>query len=111
MPYYRLWLEWLSSQGYDNFWQVLNAKDYGVPQNRERVFCVSTLGGEWFNFPAPVPLERDLKDILEDDVDESYYFNDGKVLRFIGQLPDDTLKKYGITIPEGVRESLCNGEA
>ena len=38
------WLEWLEQQGYSNYWQVLNAKDYGVPQNRERVFCVSILG-------------------------------------------------------------------
>lgn len=43
-PNFDKWLDWLDSQGYTNYWQVLNAKDYGIPQNRERVFCVSILG-------------------------------------------------------------------
>lgn len=46
------WLEWLESQGYINYWQVLNAKDYGIPQNRERVFVVSVLGEETYEFPS-----------------------------------------------------------
>jgi DNA (cytosine-5)-methyltransferase 1 len=63
--------------GYTNFYQVMNAKDYGVPQNRERVFMVSILkvGGvtPTYHFPKPFVLERRLRDVLEDDVPEEYY--------------------------------------
>ncbi|MFA2603648.1 DNA cytosine methyltransferase [Bacillus cereus] len=54
-PDFDKWLEWLESQGYSNYWQVLNAKDYGVPQNRERVFVVSILGEETYEFPNRIP--------------------------------------------------------
>lgn len=67
------WLKVLESIGYKNWWKVLNAKDYGVPQNRERVFVVSILGGTEYLFPNPVKLEKRLKDILEPVVDEKYY--------------------------------------
>lgn len=92
MPTFQLWLDWLSSQGYTNFWQVLNAKDYGIPQNRERVFVVSTLEPMWYNFPQPFPLEIRLKDMLEDRVDEKYYIDQKRVEQFISQLPADKLK-------------------
>lgn len=92
MPTFQLWLDWLSSQGYTNFWQVLNAKDYGVPQNRERVFVVSTLDPMWYNFPQPFPLEKRLKDVLEDHVDDKYYIDQKRVEQFIAQLPEDKLK-------------------
>ena len=64
--------------GYHSKYQVLNAKDYGVPQNRERVFTVSIRNDleEVFNFPEPKPLTVKLKDVLEDDVDEKYYIKD-----------------------------------
>ncbi|MGY0013235.1 DNA cytosine methyltransferase [Bacillus anthracis] len=74
-PDFDKWLEWLESQGYRNYWQVLNAKDYGVPQNRERVFVVSILGEGIYDFPESFPLVVKLKDILEDEVDEKYYLN------------------------------------
>ncbi|PEM64450.1 DNA cytosine methyltransferase [Bacillus toyonensis] len=74
-PDFDKWLEWLESQGYRNYWQVLNAKDYGVPQNRERVFVVSILGEGVYNFPESFPLEVKLKDTLEDEVDEKYFLN------------------------------------
>lgn len=74
----------LGSLGYTNFWQVLNAKDYGVPQNRERVFMVSILNAEHgFAFPKPFPLETRLYDVLEDNVDESYYLKDEQVQRIL----------------------------
>lgn len=69
-PYFLKWEEWLREQGYTSFWKVLNAKDYGVPQNRERVFMVSILGGGWFEFPKKIALEKRLKDMLEEKVDE-----------------------------------------
>ena len=72
---FEVWLKILESYGYQNFWKVLNAKDYGVPQNRERVFVVSILGGGNFEFPERIPLEKRLVDILEpeEEVDEKYY--------------------------------------
>lgn len=77
--------------GYVSFRQVLNAKDYGVPQNRERIFVVSILGDAWFNFPQPIELQLRLKDLLEDVVDEKYYLDDVKVAGFIGGLEKSKL--------------------
>ena len=66
----------LNLAGYNNYYKVLNAKDYGIPQNRERVFIVSIRkdidNGE-FEFPKPIELTKRLKDILEDEVEEKYY--------------------------------------
>lgn len=71
------WLLSLESLGYSNFWQVLNAKDYGVPQNRERVFMVSILGNnEQYKFPKSFELTKKLKDVLEECVDEKYYLSE-----------------------------------
>ena len=64
------WLEYLEGLGYTNYWQVLNAKNYGVPQNRERVFVISILGGhKSFEFPSPIHLTKCIRDILEDKTD------------------------------------------
>lgn len=72
----------MEHMGYTNYYQVLNAKDYGVPQNRERVFTVSIKGRtQGFQFPVPIPLEKRLKDILEPEVDESFYLADEQVKR------------------------------
>ena len=66
----------LEQVGYNNYYQVLNAKDYGIPQNRERVFIVSIrkdIDNGMFKFPEGFELEFRLKDMLEDGVDEKYY--------------------------------------
>lgn len=76
-PMLKNWIWELQEYGYTNFMQVLNAKDYGVPQNRERVFMVSILDeNAKYEFPEPFPLEKRLKDVLEDEVDEKYYLSD-----------------------------------
>ncbi|MGL5345718.1 MAG: DNA cytosine methyltransferase, partial [Peptostreptococcaceae bacterium] len=69
------WLEYLEGLGYRNYWKVLNAKDYGVPQNRERVFVVSILSSKGYEFPQPAKLDKSIMDILENEVDEKYYMN------------------------------------
>ena len=71
-------LSTLEDMGYNNYWKVLNAKDYGIPQNRERVFVVSIRNDidKKYTFPAPIKLELRLKDILEKEVDEKYYLSD-----------------------------------
>ena len=86
------WLKTLEMMGYWNFWQVLNAKDYGVPQNRERVFVVSILGGGHYLFPNKIKLEKRLKDILEPVVDEKYYLSD-KMIKFFIENSENNAKK------------------
>lgn len=73
------WIDRLKAMGYTSSYAVLNAKDYGVPQSRKRCFMVSTLKGRTFRFPEPCPDGRVLKDVLEDDVPESFYLSDEKV--------------------------------
>lgn len=76
-------LEYLESLGYKNSWKILNARDFGIPQNRERVFCISELKGEKdIEFPEPVDLRFKLYDILEKDVDARYYLGNGQVMDF-----------------------------
>ena len=96
------WLKTLEMMGYWNFWQVLNAKDYGVPQNRERVFVVSILGGGQYLFPNKIKLEKRLKDILESNVDGKYYLSDD----LIGKLSANIQKDVCGTIRCGGRGSL-----
>ena len=78
------WREWLIKQGYTNYYTVLNAKDYGVPQNRERVFMVSFHGEHTpFTFPKPFELVRRLKHILEDVVDGKYWLKQEQIQTLI----------------------------
>lgn len=67
----------LKQWGYKNYVMILNAKDFGVPQNRERVFTISTKGE--FTQPAPQPLQQRLADLLETDVPNKYYLSDEKI--------------------------------
>lgn len=81
LPLFGKWIQSLEDYGYYNAWQVLNAKDYGVPQNRERVFLVSIRRDlldptPQYSFPKPFKLEKRLKDVLEENVDEKYYLSD-----------------------------------
>ena len=90
-PQFDEWLKYLEELGYTNYWKVLNAKDYGIPQNRERVFVVSILGThEPFRFEEGKDLSLRLKDILEKNVDEKYYINTDRAKQLI-----EILKKKG----------------
>ena len=86
--------ERMEEMGYTNYCQVLNAKDYGVPQNRERVFTVSILGGGDFRFPSRRPLTKRLKDVLESEVDEKYYLSDEQVSGLIASNYDQNKRFY-----------------
>ena len=79
---FELVLKSLEEAGYSNYWKVLNAKDYGIPQNRERVFIISIRKDidKGYEFPEPFPLQLRLKDMLEDKVDEKYYLSDEQIL-------------------------------
>ena len=80
-------LSTLDRIGYTTFTEVLNAKNFGVAQNRERVFGISILRtddepNQKYHFPKPIPLELCLGDILEEDVDEKYFLSDEMLARF-----------------------------
>ena len=102
-PDFDRWLSKLDSLGYNNYWQVLNAKDYGVPQNRERVFVVSIrkdVDIKGYKFPEKIPLTRKLEDVSEPVVDEKYYLSQDKVDKLVMNMnvTDSTgaiLSKYG----------------
>jgi len=94
-PDFDKWLSRLEEMGYNNYWKVLNAKNYGIPQNRERVFVVSIredvnaertpyvmgfLDNDAYKFPEPVELKLKLKDLLEDEVDEKYYLSENEII-------------------------------
>ena len=79
------WQSTLESYGYTNYAKVLNAKDFEVPQNRERIFMVSVRNdvAVRFYFPQPYKLEKRLKDVLEEKVDEKYYLSEKAIKGFL----------------------------
>jgi len=79
---FKIWLNILEDLGYKNYYKVLNAKDYGIPQNRERVFMISTLDSQEYIFPTAVKLETRLVDYLEDKVDDKYYLSESLIKNF-----------------------------
>ena len=84
----------LDALGYNSYWKVLNAKDFGIPQNRERIFCISIRKDidKGFEFPTPFPLTLKLKDMLDDKVDEKYYLSNNKLSGMISELnPTESL--------------------
>lgn len=88
---FQRWMLTMEGYGYKNFAQVLNAKDYGVPQNRARIFLVSILDDEArYSFPKPQPLHVRLKDVLEPKVDEKYYLSDKMVESFLKTSADES---------------------
>ena len=85
MPDFQKWLDKLSSLGYVSRWARLNAKNYGVPQNRDRVFCISMRQDVAFDyqFPEPFELTTRLEDVLEEEVADRYFLKDDAVSKFL----------------------------
>jgi DNA (cytosine-5)-methyltransferase 1 len=113
---FQTWLDALAiDYGYNNYWRVLNAKDYCIPQNRDRVFVVSIrkdIDKGQFRFPQTKELKVRLKDFLEDEVDEKYYLNDEQISKIINWsvnrgkiIDDDSLISYA----PGSREQAQQG--
>lgn len=84
LPFLHKWQRILENYGYQNFTQVLNAKHYGIPQNRERVFMVSIREEECvsYQFPQPFPLTLKLADVLEEHVADNFFLRDEMLARF-----------------------------
>ena len=102
MPDFQNWIDFLASKGYTNWWQDLNARDYGVAQNRERCFMVSILGEYNYKFPKPIPLDKTMKDYLEEEVDDRYYITSEKAKKLI-----DTLILDGKILTDRQTVDLC----
>lgn len=105
---FNLWQLELERLGYKNFAKVLNAKDYGVPQNRERIFLISIRidGLESFtpefqyHFPKPFPLKKRLKDVLEENVEDKYYLSEN-MLEYFNRVDADKTHGHNFTPKDG----------
>ena len=107
---FALVLSSLEDAGYNNYWKVLNAKDFGVPQNRERVFIVSIRKDidTGFEFPEGFPLEIRLKDVLEESVDEKFYLSQERVDKLILHKERNKAKGNGFGVEFMGGDSITN---
>lgn len=107
-PDFEGWLGWLDELGYNNYWKVLNAVDYGIPQNRERVFCISIRKDidTGYTFPSPVESDTVLMDKLEpvEDIDEKYFLSSECVKRRFTKNQINEEKGYGFKFSPVERE-------
>lgn len=83
---FREWVCILSEMGYVSSYKVLNAKDFGIPQNRRRCFMISRRDGGSLDFPDPVPLTKRLRDVLEDDVPDSFFLSEDKIKTYVRRI-------------------------
>lgn len=94
---FKMFTDELDEYGYNVYWKVLNAKDYGIPQNRERVYLIfikKELDNGKFTYPEPFDNGIRLKDILEENVDEKFYISENKVQRFLTNLNNEDALLY-----------------
>ena len=105
---FEAWVKWLDSIGYNTYYQVLNGKHYGIPQNRERVFAISIrkdVDTKGFIFPETIPLTTRLKDMLEKDVDEKYYLPDDRLAKILNSsFMQEKIRKYVSTEEPEVKQ-------
>ena len=99
------WCKELESYGYVNYAQVLNAKDYGVPQSRERIFMISILKTDdepdpYYEFPRPIPLKKSVEDVLEDNVPEKYYMKQEVTDKYIQTMSVEHSKDTSVEQPD-----------
>ena len=100
------WLKVLEDLGYTNYWQILNAKDYGIPQNRERVFCVSIRGEHKpFAFPEKQELTLRLRDMIDPVVEERFYLKESTIRSILRSTFNQ--RRDSIRPPEGLANTLC----
>lgn len=94
-PGWREWYKSLEDMGYSNYCTILNSKNYGIAQSRDRAFMISILGDWNYHFASPVPLKMVLRDFLEEFVDDKYYLTPDQLKAVLGwnaqQNPFDSL--------------------
>lgn len=98
---FEAWVKWLDNIGYNTYYKVLNGKNYGIPQNRERIFAISIRKDvdNGFTFPETITLKNRIKNVLEKNVDEKHY------------LPDERMEKILKSISQGdKKQSLATNE-
>jgi DNA (cytosine-5)-methyltransferase 1 len=94
---FKMFTDELDEYGYNVYWKVLNAKDYGIPQNRERVYLIfikKELDNGKFTYPEPFDNGMRLKDVLEENVDEKFYISEDRVQRFLTNLNNEDALLY-----------------
>lgn len=109
--YFEEWVKILNKYGYNSYTQILNATDYGVPQNRKRVFCVSIRNNEKFSFPKPIIAKKSLDSFFSGNTPLSYlkkfYVNDGWYKRF--KRDNENVEKYlGKDLTEAFENGMVN---
>lgn len=103
---YDEYLKRLENLGYTNYYKVLNAKNYGIPQNRERIFTISILGDHKpFEFPKEIELTTKLIDLLETDVPDSFYISEEKIQKLLSK---DIYKKHPSVLVDGTDSTICS---
>lgn len=101
------WIRFLANLGYSNQWEDMNAKNYGVPQNRDRTFMVSILGDYEYHFPNTIELKLRLKDMLEDGVDEKYYLSEKAINGMLKTTYESGKIENRVQDVEGLSSTLC----
>lgn len=101
------WYAALENMGYQSYYKVLNAKNYGIPQNRERCFMVSILGDYNYTFPKPIPLRLKLKDMLEESVDKKYYISNSKIESLLTTNFNCSKFENVVQDKDGISSTLC----
>ena len=108
LPYFRKWQNELASFGYSNFAKVINAKDFGIPQNRERIFMISILDeNASYHFPEPFLLTKRIKDVLEQNVDEKFYLKASQI-DYIYSTSKNGIKRIGAHDMDDVANTIIS---
>ena len=107
---FREWIAFLDSKGYTNVWKDMNAKDYGIPQNRNRCFMVSFLGNYRYVFPKLRRLTARLSDFLETNVDDSYFLSEQAVASYVEYTQRNAERGNGFTFEPFERLQAVNVE-
>lgn len=110
---FKNYISTMNELGYNSYYQVLNSKNYGIPQNRERVFTLSIrqdIDNGTFTFPKPMELKLKLKDMLENEVDEKYFLSD-KMINFFYDNEQKQKEKgngfrFGVTNGDTIAKSI-----
>lgn len=108
VKHFNKWLDKLESLGYQNYFQILNAKHYGIPQNRKRCFMVSILGDYAYDFPLKQKKKHYLNEFIEDNVEEKYFLSDKDIERISNWKSFDNPIENAIDLRERESNALLN---